>query len=85
MTTRRSKPRILPDPPLIRQLSEEEAPHLYENGVYYPSAVNGPLIDPPSETEAPHLYENGVCYPATDDVPLPDPRTQEHHLRGDAT
>jgi Uma2 family endonuclease len=76
MTTRPSKPKSLPDPPLIRQLSEEEAPHLYEDGVYYPSAVNGPLLAPPSEADAPHLYENGVCYPSSDGVPLPDGETQ---------
>ena len=76
MATRPSKPRSLPDPPLIRQLSDEEAPHLYENGVYYPSAVNGPLLAPPSEADAPHLYENGVCYPSSDGVPLPDGETQ---------
>ena len=76
MTTRPSKPKSLPDPPLIPQLSEEEAPHLYEAGVYYPSAANGPLLAPPSEADAPHLYENGICYPEADGVPLPDGETQ---------
>lgn len=76
MTTRPSKPRAIPDPPLIRQPSPTEAPHLYENGVYYPAAVDGPLIDPPSEADAPHLYENGICYPEADGVPLPDGETQ---------
>ena len=78
MTSRPSKPqtRPMPDPPRIKHPTEAEAPHLYENGVYYPSAVNGPLIDPPSEADAPHLYENGVCYPETDGVPLPDAETQ---------
>ena len=80
MTAKPTKPKLMPDPPGVRHFSEAEAPHLYENGVYYPSAVDGPLIDPPSEAEAPHLYENGVCYPETDGVPLPDPRTQERHF-----
>ena len=76
MTSKPTKPKIIPDPPRVRQFSEAEAPHLYENGVYYPAAVNGPLIDPPSEAVAPHLYENGICYPEEDGVPLPDAETQ---------
>ncbi len=80
MTAKPAKPRPMPDPPGVWQPSTTEAPHLYENGVYYPAAVDGPLIDPPSEAEAPHLYENGVCYPASDGVPLPDPRTQERQF-----
>ena len=79
MTTKPPKPqqtRPMPDPPRIKHPTEAEAPHLYENGVYYPSAVNGPLLNPPSEADAPHLYENGVCYPESDGVPLPDGETQ---------
>lgn len=76
MATKPSKPKPIPDPPRVRQLSAAEAPNLYEDGVYYPSAVNGPLLDPPSEADAPHLYENGVCYPESDGVPLPDGETQ---------
>ena len=83
MTTRPNKPqrKPMPDPPQIRQLSMEEAPHLYENGVYYPSAAipgmepDLPLYHPTIE-EAPHLYENGVYYPVTDGMPLPDAETQ---------
>ena len=83
MTTRPTKPkaRPWPDPPGVRHFTEEEAPHLYENGVYYPAAVDGPLIDPPSEADAPHLYENGVCYPETDGVPLPDGETQGYQFQ----
>ena len=83
MTTKPSKSQTgaMPDPPRIKHPTEAEAPHLYENGVYYPSAVNGPLIDPPSEADAPHLYENGVCYPETDGVPLPDAITQGLQFR----
>ena len=66
----------VPDPPRIKQPSITVAPHLYEDGIYYPSAVNGPLLAPPSEADAPHLYEDGVCYPSTDGVPLPDGETQ---------
>ena len=73
MTT---EPKAIPDPPRIKQPSITVAPHLYEDGIYYPSAVNGPLLAPPSEADAPHLYEDGVCYPATDGVPLPDGETQ---------
>ena len=83
MTSRESKSqaRPMPDPPRIKHPTEAEAPHLYENGVYYPSAVNGPLLDPPSEADAPHLYENGVCYPESDGVPLPDGETQGLHFQ----
>ena len=76
MTTRPSKP--LFDPPEMRQLSIEEAPNLYEDGVYYPgAAIPGfepevPPVTQPSIEEAPHLYEDGVFYPATDGAPLPD-------------
>lgn len=82
MATRPSKPKSPPDPPLIHQLSEEEAPHLYEDGVYYPgAAIPGlepevPPVTQPSLEEAPHLYEDGVFYPATDGAPLPDGETQ---------
>ena len=86
MTTRPSKPKSLPDPPLIRPLSEEEAPHLYEDGVYYPgTAIPGlesevPPVRQPSIEEAPHLYEDGVFYPATDGAPLPDGSEQYHEF-----
>ena len=90
MTTRPSKPksppRDLPDPPVIRQLSEEEAPNLYEDGVYYPgAAIPGfePEVSPvtqPSIEEAPHLYEDGIFYPATDGAPLPDGAEQYHEF-----
>ena len=86
MATRQSKPKSLPDPPLIRQLSEEEAPHLYEDGVYYPgTAIPGlesevPPVRQPSIEEAPHLYEDGVFYLATDGAPLPDGSEQYHEF-----
>ena len=84
MTTRPNKPqrKPMPDPPQIRPLTIEEAPHLYENGVYYPSAaIPGfePEVSPvtyPTIEEAPHLYEDGVFYPETDGMPLPDAETQ---------
>ena len=84
MTTRPSKP--LSDPPQMRQLSIEEAPNLYEDGVYYPgAAIPGfePEISPvtqPSIEEAPHLYEDGIFYPATDGAPLPDGAEQYHEF-----
>ena len=84
MTTRPSKP--LFDPPQMRQLSIEEAPNLYEDGVYYPgAAIPGfePEVSPvtqPSIEEAPHLYEDGVFYPATDGAPLPDGYEQYHEF-----
>ncbi len=84
MTTRPSKP--LFDPPQIRQLSIEEAPNLYEDGVYYPgAAIPGfepevPPVTQPSIEEAPHLYEDGVFYPATDGAPLPDGSEQYHEF-----
>ena len=84
MTTRPSKP--LFDPPQIRQLSIEEAPNLYEDGVYYPGAAI-PGLEPevssvtqPSIEEAPHLYEDGIFYPATDGAPLPDGAEQYHEF-----
>ena len=90
MTTRSSKPKSppkdMPDPPVIRQLSEEEAPNLYEDGVYYPgAAIPGfePEVSPvtqPSIEEAPHLYEDGIFYPATDGAPLPDGAEQYHEF-----
>ena len=84
MTTRPSKP--LFDPPPMRQLSIEEAPNLYEDGVYYPgAAIPGfePEVSPvtqPSIEEAPHLYEDGIFYPATDGAPLPDGAEQYHEF-----
>ena len=84
MTTRPSKP--LFDPPAMRQLSIEEAPNLYEDGVYYPgAAIPGfePEVSPvtqPSIEEAPHLYEDGIFYPATDGAPLPDGAGQYHEF-----
>ena len=84
MTTRPSKP--LFDPPQMRQLSIEEAPNLYEDGVYYPgAAIPGfePEVSPvtqPSIEEAPHLYEDGIFYPATDGAPLPDGAEQYHEF-----
>ena len=84
MTTRPSKP--LFDPPQMRQLSIEEAPNLYEDGVYYPgAAIPGfePEVSPvtqPSIEEAPHLYEDGIFYPATDGAPLPDGSEQYHEF-----
>ena len=84
MTTRPSK--SLFDPPQMRQLSIEEAPNLYEDGVYYPgAAIPGfePEVSPvtqPSIEEAPHLYEDGVFYPATDGAPLPDGYEQYHEF-----
>ena len=84
MTTRPSKP--LFDPPQIRQLSIEEAPNLYEDGVYYPGAAI-PGFEPevssvtqPSIEEAPHLYEDGIFYPATDGAPLPDGAEQYYEF-----
>jgi Uma2 family endonuclease len=84
MTTKPTKP--LFDPPPMRQLSIEEAPHLYEDGVYYPgAAIPGfepevPPVTQPSIEEAPHLYEDGVFYPATDGAPLPDGAEQYHEF-----
>ena len=84
MTARPSKP--LFDPPPMRQLSIEEAPNLYEDGVYYPgAAIPGfePEVSPvtqPSIEEAPHLYEDGIFYPATDGAPLPDGAEQYHEF-----
>ena len=84
MTARPSKP--LFDPPPMRQLSIEEAPNLYEDGVYYPGAsIPGfePEVSPvtqPSIEEAPHLYEDGIFYPATDGAPLPDGAEQYHEF-----
>ena len=84
MTTKPSKP--LFDPPPMRQLSIEEAPNLYEDGVYYPgAAIPGfePEVSPvtqPSIEEAPHLYEDGIFYPATDGAPLPDGAEQYHEF-----
>ena len=84
MTARPSKP--LFDPPPMRQLSIEEAPNLYEDGVYYPgAAIPGfePEVSPvtqPSIEEAPHLYEDGIFYPATDGAPLPDGAGQYHEF-----
>ena len=84
MTTRPSKP--LFDPPQIRQLSIEEAPNLYEDGVYYPgAAIPGfepevPSVTQPSIEEAPHLYEDGIFYPATDGAPLPDGSEQYYEF-----
>ncbi len=84
MTIRPSKP--LFDPPQMRQLSIEEAPNLYEDGVYYPgAAIPGfePEVSPvtqPSIEEAPHLYEDGIFYPATDGAPLPDGAEQYHEF-----
>ena len=84
MATRPSKP--LFDPPQMRQLSIEEAPNLYEDGVYYPgAAIPGfePEVSPvtqPSIEEAPHLYEDGIFYPATDGAPLPDGAEQYHEF-----
>ena len=84
MTTRPSKP--LFDPPQIRQLSIEEAPNLYEDGVYYPGAAlpgfepEVPPVTQPSIEEAPHLYEDGVFYPATDGAPLPDGSEQYYEF-----
>ena len=78
MTTKPVQPKPMPDPPRIKQPSITEAPHLYENGVYYPSAaIPGfePEVSPvtyPTIEEAPHLYEDGVFYPETDGMPLPD-------------
>ena len=75
----------MPDPPVIRQPTIEEAPHLYENGVFYPSAaITGMEPDPPLShpaiEEAPHLYEDGVYYPDTDGMPLPDGNEQYHEF-----
>jgi Uma2 family endonuclease len=70
----------------MRQLSIEEAPNLYEDGVYYPgAAIPGfePEVSPvtqPSIEEAPHLYEDGIFYPATDGAPLPDGAEQYHEF-----
>ena len=88
MTTRPNKPqrKPMPDPPQIRQPIIDEAPHLYENGVFYPSAaIPGMTPDPPPVThptieEAPHLYENGVYYPEADGAPLPDGNEQYHEF-----
>ncbi len=84
MTTKPNKPqqKPMPDPPEIRQPSIEEAPHLYEDGVFYPSAAtvdmfDPPLVEQPTIDEAPHLYEDGILYPEEDGIPLPDPFEQE--------
>ncbi len=84
MTTRPNKPqqKPMPDPPQLRQPTIEEAPHLYEDGVFFPSAgLPGMTPDPPlyhpTIEEAPHLYENGVYFPETDGMPLPDAPEQE--------
>ena len=84
MTTRSNKPqrKPMPDPPVLRQPTIEEAPHLYADGVFYPSAdIPGmePEVSPvtqPSIEQAPHLYEDGVIYPETDGMPLPDGESQ---------
>ena len=82
MTTKPVKPRPRPDPPPLEQPSIDEAPHLYEDGVFYPSAATAdmfdpPLVEQPSIEEAPHLYEDGVFYPEEDGIPLPDAFEQE--------
>lgn len=88
MTTRPNKPqrKPMPDPPQIRQPTIEEAPHLYDDGVFYPSAaIPGfePEVSPvrqPTIEEAPHLYEDGVYYPEADGAPLPDGNEQYHEF-----
>ena len=47
MTTRPNKPqrKPMPDPPEIWHPSIEEAPHLYEDGIYFPESDGMPLPD----------------------------------------
>ena len=88
MTTRPNKPqrKPMPDPPQIRPLTIEEAPHLYEDGVFYPSAAIPGFESEvsagrqPTVEEAPHLYEDGVFYPDSDGAPLPDGSEQYHEF-----
>ena len=56
MTTKPTKP--LFDPPQLRQLSIEEAPHLYEDGVYYPGAAI-PGFEPGSTPGHPAFHRRG--------------------------
>ena len=52
MTTKPNKPqsRPMPDPPELRQPTIEEAPHLYEDGIFYPEE-DGVLLPDPFEQE----------------------------------